>query len=557
MVQLNFKGKPFVQNFHLTVPHHELIPNKKASLTEKISLHDNLVIHGDNLKALKALLPTYAGKVKCIYIDPPYNTGNEGWVYNDNVTSPMMQEWLGKVVDKEDLTRHDKWLCMMMPRLRLLRELLRDDGVIFISIDDNEVTHLRLLMDEIFGELNFVSHIVVQLNPRGRTLDRYLAKTHEYILVYAKDINQAGLVSIPKTEEALAEYKYSEGNLRYRLLELRNRNPVFNRSNRPNLYYPFYVNSKDGSISIEKKKGFDIEVYPLNSKEEEGCWTWGQKKAASSLHMLVAKQVNTGAWRVFRKDYVPDEGALTKAKCLWIENDINNENGKEILRQVFGGDSPFDFPKSIELVKKCVQLSTSSDEEDIVLDSYAGSGTTAHAVLSLNNEDSGNRRFIAIECENYADSVTAERIRRVIKGIPTARNHDLQKGLGGGFSYFDQGNALAEENLLEGKKLPSYEELARYLFFTATGEQWEESRLNHKSNFIGESSNHLVYLFYKPDLEYLKSTAFTLDRVEALGEYKGKRRLVFAPTKYLDQEYLDRFRIDFCQLPFQIYKRME
>lgn len=156
MATLNFKGKQFVQNHHLSVPYHQLVPKKDKSLTDKVRLDDNLIIHGDNLKALKALLPTYAGKVKCIYIDPPYNTGNENWAYNDNVSSPMTQEWLGKVIDKDDLTRHDKWLCMMMPRLHLLHELLQDDGVIFVSIDDNEIYHLRMLMDEIFGEDNFV-----------------------------------------------------------------------------------------------------------------------------------------------------------------------------------------------------------------------------------------------------------------------------------------------------------------------------------------------------------------------------------------------------------------
>ena len=183
MATLDFKGKALVQNYHLTVKYHELVPKKDKSLTSKVCLDDNLIIHGDNLKALKALLPTYAGKVKCIYIDAPYNTGSEGWAYNDNVTSPMMQEWLGKAVDREDLTRHDKWLCMMLPRLKLLRELLRDDGTIFISIDDNEQHRLRMLLDEVFGEENFISVIVVQSNKRGQTY-KEIAKTHEYILVH-------------------------------------------------------------------------------------------------------------------------------------------------------------------------------------------------------------------------------------------------------------------------------------------------------------------------------------------------------------------------------------
>src|SRR6266481_9267503 len=187
MPSLNFKGKALVQNFHLLVPYHELKLVRSKSLTPKPSLHDNLVVHGDNLKALKSLLPYYAGKVKCIYIDPPYNTGNEKWVYNDNVSSPMIQEWLGKVVDREDLTRHDKWLCMMMPRLKLLREFLTDDGVIFVSIDDNEVHWLRGLMDEIFGEGNFVANIVWKKSYGGGAKEKFVVRQHEYCLMYARN----------------------------------------------------------------------------------------------------------------------------------------------------------------------------------------------------------------------------------------------------------------------------------------------------------------------------------------------------------------------------------
>jgi adenine-specific DNA-methyltransferase len=203
MAQLQFKGKTFVQNHHLLVKYHELIPVKEKSFTDNVSLHDNLIIHGDNLKALKALLPLYAGKIKCIYIDPPYNTGNENWVYNDNVNSPMMQEWLGKVVDREDLTRHDKWLCMMMPRLKLLRELLREDGVIFISIDDNEVHHLRGLMDEIFGEENFVAALIWEKVYSPKSSAKYFSENHDYIIAYARNKGNFDLGLLPRTEEPM------------------------------------------------------------------------------------------------------------------------------------------------------------------------------------------------------------------------------------------------------------------------------------------------------------------------------------------------------------------
>jgi len=554
MPTLNFKGKSFVHNHHLAVKYHQLVPKKDKSLTDKVSLHDNLIVQGDNLKALKALLPTYAGKVKCIYIDPPYNTGNEGWAYNDKVNSPMIREWLGNVVDKDDLTRHDKWLCMMTPRLKLLRELLAEDGVIFISIDDNEATHLKLLLDEIFEQRNFISTIIVQLNPRGRTLDRFLAKTHEYIHVYGKNAeNDKTLNLIEKEGKLLATYNKEDENGKYRLLELRNRNPVFNRENRPNLYYPIYVNPKTFEVSLEKTEEFSQEVFPINSQNVDGCWTWGKDKLRKNTKIVVGKKASTGAWRIHRKDYLHDtngNASLTKAKALWIESNINNENGKEAVNDLFEGNGPFDFPKSIDLIKKCLIIGTNKD--DIILDSFAGSGTTAHAVLDLNKEDGGNRKFILVEMEDYADKITAERVRRVIKGVPTSKN--FKEGTGGTFSYFELGEPIEMESILRGENLPSYEEFAKYLFYTATGEEFDPSKINEETNYIGTSKDYEIYLFYKPDIDYLKSTALTLDRAKSLGKHKGKKRLVFAPAKFVDNHTLTDLRIEFSQLPFEIYK---
>lgn len=207
MPTLQFKGKTFVQNHHLSVKYHQLVPKKELSLTDKISLHDNLIIQGDNLKALKALLPTYAGKIKCIYIDPPYNTGNEGWVYNDNVNSPMIKDWLGKVVDKEDMTRHDKWLCLMMPRLKLLRELLSEDGAIFISLDDNEQHNLRCLLDEVFGVDNFVANIIWEKSDSPKMDSEYFSHSHDHIILYAKQLDYFHPNHILPNENDLEHYK--------------------------------------------------------------------------------------------------------------------------------------------------------------------------------------------------------------------------------------------------------------------------------------------------------------------------------------------------------------
>lgn len=559
MPSFHFKGKPFLQNYHHSVKFHKLEPKKDKGTTKTQSLSDNLLIQGDNLKALKALLPTHSGKIKCIYIDPPYNTGNENWVYNDNVASPTIQAWLGKEVNIEDLARHDKWCCMMYPRLVLLRELLANDGVIFISIDDNEVHRLRMMMDEIFGDENFVTEIAAQLNPRGRTLDKFFAKTHEYILVYAKDASNEGAINLlTKTGKAVAEYNKEDDKGPYRELGLRNRNPVFNRSNRPNLYYPLYVAPETGSVSTEKNKQHTVEVFPRNSKGEDGCWTWGKAKAKKEGDLLTASQTREGEWRVFRKDYLYDddgETAKTKAKALWTEKSINNQNGKQICNEIFES-CPFDFPKSVDLVKKCLVLG--AGENDIILDSFAGSGTTAHAVLQLNKEDGGNRKFILVECEDYADEITGERIRRVIKGVPTAKDKDLKKGLGGSFSYYELGEELEMDKILEGTELPSYEELARYAFFTSTGENWDEAKTERNEYYIGSSSTFEVYLLYEPDKEKLKKLALNLDfAMKAQNRFPNRQKLIFAPDCFMEEYHLKEYGIRFAQLSFEIYRMAE
>lgn len=525
MAQLQFKGKQFVQNHHLVVKYHQLVPKKDKSLTKKVNLHDNLILHGDNLKALKALLPTYAGKIKCIYIDPPYNTGNEKWVFNDNVSSPMMQEWLGKVVDREDLTRHDKWLCMMMPRLKLLRDLLSDDGVIFVSIDDNEVHHLRMLMDEIFNK-NHVATIHWRRTESQDNRARTLATVAEFILCYSKNNPQDQLFNrIKLTARALKEYRYKDERGRFRRTTL-----VDKTRGR----HKFQVKSPSGEI-IEGP--FNIPKADFKSLEPSLIY-WASGKTP------------------YLKTYLSD--VKGQAASNWFDSSFGtNEDGTEVLKEIFQEEFKkqqdfFSFPKPPSLIQALIQLTT--DEDSIILDSFAGSGTTAHAVLALNKEDGGKRKFILVECEDYADKITAERVRRVIKGVPNAKDENLRKGLSGSFSYFELGKPIEMESILEGKNLPTYKELARYVFYTATGEEFDEKAVNEKTNFIGESKEYKVYLFYQPNLEYLKSTALTLNRAKALSKHKGKKCLVFAPTKYLDQEYLNRLRIDFAQLPFEIYK---
>jgi len=565
MATLNFKGKPFVQNYHLSVKYHQFIPRKNKSLTKKVSLHDNLIIHGDNLKALKALLPTYAGKIKCIYIDPPYNTGNEKWAYNDNVNSPMIQDWLGKVVDREDLTRHDKWLCMMTPRLKLLRELLSEDGVIFVSIDDHEVQNLRLLMDEVFGEYNFVAEFVWEGALKNDS--RFVSISHDYILCYTRSKEYlTGNDTIWRTRKRGIDEIYQK------LEEI--------KAQFGDDYEHITQSLKEWYIALPKNHSAWAHRH-YNRVDHQGVyfagdisWPGGGGPTYTVLHPKTKKPVTipSSGWRFStpermeqaviedRVEFGEDETKVPTVKRYLkeIEGQVlpsviykDRRAAMQRLRQIMGKDV-FENPKDEEILMRLMEATTSGN--NIILDSFSGSGTTAHAVLALNKEDGGNRKFILVECEDYADKITAERVRRVIKGVPKAKDENLRKGLGGTFSYFELGPPIEMESILSGDNFPSYMELARYVFYTATGEEFDPDAVDEKKNFIGQSAQYLVYLFYKPDMDYLKATALTLDRAKALGPYKKKRRLVFAPTKYLDQEHLDELRIDFAQLPFEIYQ---
>jgi adenine-specific DNA-methyltransferase len=540
MPTLNFKGKTFVQNHHLTVKYHQLIPKSELSITDKVSLHDNLIIHGDNLKALKSLLPTYAGKVKCIYIDPPYNTGNENWVYNDNVNSPMIKEWLGQVVDKEDMTRHDKWLCMMTPRLKLLRELLREDGVIFISCDDNEQHNLRCLLDEVFGEQNFIQNIIWHKNYSSKNDAKYFSDSHDFIVCYAKNKingdNNLGWVRnlLPRTAKQDALYKYDsndgKGKWRSDNLTVKTYSPEYDYSiENPNT--GILYNPTQGRCWMTNKDTIQRWI-------DEGRIFFGKDGKGAPQLKRYANEVQQGVVPI----------------TIWNYEEVGHtDESRKELKDIFSEvQLPFDTPKPVRLIKRIMQIAT--DKNSIILDSFAGSGTTAHAVLELNKEDGGNRKFILIEQEEYADTITAERIRRVIKEVPTAKNENLKNGLGGTFSYFALGNAIELESLLKGDNLPSYTEFARYLFYTATGEEFNENDIDRKTCFIGESAHYEVYLIYEPDIEWLKQNALTMKICQSLPKFKGKQRLVFAPCKYVDDDTCRAYRIDFCLLPYEIYR---
>ena len=533
MTMFTFKGRTLVENHHLAVPYHELTPMRSKGLSDRASLYDNLIVHGDNLAALKALLPTYHGKVKCIFIDPPYNTGNEGWMYNDRVNAPMMKDWLGKVVDREDLTRHDKWCCMMLPRLKLLRELLTEDGAIFITIDDNEVHRLRCLMDEVFGEENFIATVIWQKVYAPKSSARHFSEDHDYVVAYAHNGETWKPNLLPRTERQDAVYRNPDNDPRgpWRPNNLAARNPY-----------------SKGRYAIRCPGGRVIEGPPSGS-----YWRMSEER----LHELDADRRiwwgkdgnNVPAPKIFLSEV--KQGRVPQT--LWKYKEVGHtQQAKQEVKSIFDNSSDiFITPKPVQLVQQVCRIAT--DKDSIVLDSFAGSGTTAQAVLALNQEDGGNRRFVLIECEDYADTITAERVRRVIKGVPNSKDAVLEAGYGGTFSYFELGEAMRRESILDGSSLPAYDKLAAYIFFTATGEEFDPTAIDRKTGFIGSSRVYDVFLIYTDDIESLKDMALTLPMARELPS--GERtKLVFAPTKYLDRELLQRYRIAFQQLPFEIYE---
>ncbi len=401
----------------------------------------NLFIEGDNLDALKLLQETYLGKVKMIYIDPPYNTGND-FIYEDDFAedtseylrrSNQVDEQGNRLVSNTTANGrfHSDWLSMNYPRLRLARNLLADDGALFISIDDNEASNLIEACSEIFGAENFVAQLAVQLNPRGRHLDRFVAKTHESILVFVKDgLNSDAINGIEKEGRMVEEYKRKDAKGSFRPLGLRNRNQAFNPITRPKLYYPLYVNPTDGTISLTKGNGHIIEVWPDAPDGTKTCWTWGTGKVKEESSLLFAEQTGE-EWRIYRKDYLLNkdgEVAKTLVKSLWTDKEITNDHGRKAVKDLFGS-AVMDFPKSPELLKRIVQMG--AGKESLILDFFAGSSSTADAVMRLNAEDDGNRRFIMVQlpepCDENSEAfkaghqtiaeISKERIRRAGKRI--------------------------------------------------------------------------------------------------------------------------------------------
>ena len=598
MPELIFKGKEFVYNHHLAVPHHPLVPHPDKSVGEA-RMDGNLIIQGDNLLALKSLLPMYAGKVDCVFIDPPYNTGNEGWCYNDNVNSPLMQEWLkSNPVGIEDGLRHDKWCAMMWPRLRLLHELLGDAGSLWVTVDDNEIHRARGMLDSIFGEQNFVATICWENKVSPANDAKYFSDDFDYLIVYAKNKEIWRPNGLERTAQQEAYYLNPDDDKRgpwnsatYTCNK--------SRSERPNLYYGIQ-NPNTGE-----------EIFP----SETAVWRFSQERhRAVEAQELLYWGANGDARMPRLKRFLSDAGSVVP-RTVWSYLDAGHTQGAMTELKALMGNTPFQTPKPVQLIQRLLKIATT--EHSIVLDSFAGSGTTAHAVLAANDKDGGTRKFILVECEDYADTLTAERVRRVINGYNftgTQREELLRKpltftdlkkadklldqiasienldghrfdkiekkvndgelivegiktiaerteGLGGSFTYCTLGAAIEMDKMLTGETLPTFEQLGALLYHMATNESFDASKSWEKDGhgYLGESTNFHVWLIYQPNLDFLKSrdAALTLSKAKALVEAKpGKRHLVFAPAKFVSQKLLNEagLQVEFAPLPFALYR---
>ncbi len=529
MPVLNWIGKDKVVNHDKELPFRVLKPVKELSVGEN---SENLLIEGDNLEALKALMPSYYGKVKCIYIDPPYNTGFEDWVYNDRVNSPQIKSWLNKVVgaEGEDLCRHDKWLCMMYPRLKLLKDLMREDGVIFVSIDDNEAHHLKLLMDEIFGEKNFIDNIIWKKRYGGGSKEKYLISVHEYVLFYAKNIENLPPIFVPTTDESIERYyknkdeKFEKrGSYRTHPLEA-----TKSMGERKNLVYG--IPAPDGKMVMPKRQ-----------------WLWSKERAYKAIETndLVFMKNKNGEWTVHTKQYLKDEEGVTRSsKAFSIIDNVFTQHGTNEILNFFGDAHAFAFPKPTELIKQLISIGTVPNEEDIVLDSFAGSGTTGQAVLELNKADGGNRQFILVELEEkIAKYITSQRLKKVVEG---AENNLFSEGTDQGFKYLDLNGELYNYT---GYVNPDakYEDMAAYIYFTETKKYVDLNSI--KNPFIGLQGKTQYFLFF----EGKGNNILDEKTIKKTDGYNGSK-VVFADKCLLDQEYLTKHGITFKQIPYELKK---
>jgi adenine-specific DNA-methyltransferase len=534
MPTLNWIGKEKVINHHQDVPYrvleHKYGFTAESGQQPEDTNSGNLILHGDNLEALKSLLPKYESKVKCIYIDPPYNTGNEGWAYNDNVSDPKIRKWLettlkakenGKdaPIGIDDLARHDKWLCMMYPRLKLLHKLLADDGAIFISIDDNEQANLRLICDEIFGGMNFINNIIWQKKYSPQNDARYLSDMHDFVLCYAKQKTNWKRNLIIRSAEQNARYKnadndkrgfWKSSDLSVKTYNSKTDYPITTPSGR-------IVNPPAGYCWRVSKEKFDEMIL------EDRIWFGKDGNNVPSIKRFLF-EVQDG----------------TVPVTLWLRDEVgDNQEARQILKQIFSDSQfPFETPKPPRLIEKIIQIA--SNKGDIILDSFAGSGSTAHAVFNQNQLDGGNRKFILVEMEDYAETITAERIKRVING------YSDKEGTGGGFDYYELGKPLfvGDNNEFLNEEVET-EKIREYVWYSETRTSYEKMEVvNENPYFLGLKEETAYYFIYEKESQ----TTLDFDTLSTITTKAGQY-VVYADNCLLPKDFMMKQNIIFKKIP--------
>ena len=598
MPMLKWAGKDKVVNHHNEVPFRVL--ERKWEFpggAQSAAAAENMIIHGDNLAALKSLLPRYEGRVKCIYIDPPYNTGNEGWVYNDNVNDPQIKKWLGEVVGKEgeDFSRHDKWLCMMYPRLRLLQKLLSNDGAIFISIDDNELYNLKLVCDEIFGSNCFIANISWQRTYSTRNDSKGIVSEVEHILAYSK-LPGWQPNKLPRTVEMDKKYKNPDNDvapwkstdalapdsIAHQGMVYAIQNPFTGHLIYPTAGRHWAVDQQTILDSLQGWCPYELRDIGDDEKRAEICGVGvddvrkgvkaimlagGSRSCATedaadarervppASRKMAEKVLKEGPWPKYyfmnkgkggiaKKTYISDVGGAPPTN-LWEYKDVGHtDEAKKELMAIFGGKSPFDTPKPVRLIERILKIAT--DKDAIVLDSFAGSGTTAHAVLNMNKEDGGNRRFILVEMMDYAETVTAERVKRVISGY--GQGDKAVAGTGGGFGYYELGEPLMNGDVLN-ENLP-VEKIREYVWHTetrGTGNVKQVADVGSDPYLLGVVDETAYYFCYE------KAKKVTLNRALLRRlKTKAERYVIYADICLIEAAELKKMNIVFKKIPRDI-----
>lgn len=581
MPTLHWIGKDKVINHHMDVPfkvleHSYGFDNGKQTQNETNS--GNKIIHGDNLEALKSLLPEYENRIDCIYIDPPYNTGNENWVYNDNVNDQKLKKWLGQVVGKEseDLSRHDKWLCMMYPRLKLLQKLLSENGRLVISIGYQEVFNLMPIVKELFNSKQ-VTCVTIQTS--GGKPSGSFNLQHEYLIFVLPIDFEANPLS----------FTGGKSRTPFEGLTL----ATFDKTQRPNQTYPIFVNTTTNKIvgigeSLQERIkngkysgeliGFEydfneapegtVAIWPITSKGKDCVWRLAPNRLLAdwekgyikvgvnrqkdsfnkySIQYLpegVIKKIESGILQVNGKEN--DSPTLTFGEnktvgndipTLWLEKEFYSVKGTALLNEIFE-EKKFNYPKPLFLISEILRALTFP--EDTILDSFSGSGSTAHAVLSLNEEDEGKRKFILIEMEDYAEKVTAERIKRVINGYSEI------EGTGGSFDFYELGQSLFNENGNLNESV-GITKIRSYVWYTETKTSFIESNNTDNKHFLGKKDETAYYFNYEPN----ETTTLNHEFLATI-KTKAEQYVIYADNCLLTKEFMSKHNIIFKKIPRDI-----